>query len=1042
MDIAPLYSLADEAAGAVTEPLPLATTDKALIENAIRSVLLEGVLPGFPDSPPRLTSTPGADIDSGAFGNPLTVLREEFTSQTPVGGLSRVLSQSRLQVAARTEDDIDFVRMTLSGSGGAIEAEVAYAAPTGALDHAFAFSAGQALASLDLWAAGAGLSGPIPAPVGVTCHYAIIPSDADISDVSTLPYTQQSMVETAPGMWAAAATVYPDTQVVYWFSIRFFDDATGAGSPLALADGAVTHELAVPDPANVQWANRGILLAAQEVVAGMDLREDITNDPLASELMSRFASLLVREMLNPAAGDSTVGDTGLASVFRGPSTEASHWLWVGAFDESDLTALPDGEYELVVEGDDVALNTLTRSAPVPVTLNRDSQATLNLATVAELLFTNGDAPVVFATHLPVAVQSDDGSLLSTENDGALITITRQADGVTIEAETDADGTAVLRLIEGDYDLTAAADGYEPLSDPTLVTVAPGVDSVPTTIVLSPPTALAITSPEDGALLAWNDQTPTVEVDIRGHGDGWAWQLDAEFPPEGPAGGTPVAGGETSALVGGLSAGESYVLYVVLTDAAGDVLSEDLRASVSFSLAAEPTLSILTPADGQVFPFRTAEAVLSVAIENHDASWAWRLDEPFPTTGSAGGSSSPVGSVTATIPSLVDGGSHTVYVVLTDAGGSVPVPNILASSDFSVQATQTELREFTYAFDEGLNYFSPVVDAVIAEAGDIALDVAADGGLKASHLLALGATVVTQLEPAPKVALEIQGKGKRKGKDDKDDGKGKGKDDKDDDGKGKGKGDDKDDKKPPKIKGEDFILRGGTGYSVFLPDPMTLRLVGTALGEPTDQYVPASPSGRPSGLWSFAVAAEVSHSWLLPADATLILVNETNGARVEIPLARRPSAVTAFVDTDFRAIAAHGDRIRYDLVSRGYHMRLGGAREIAVDDLSQGYAILTLDAQPRTAALLPNYPNPFNPETWIPFELTNAADVVISIYAVDGSRVRRIDLGRRDAGYHLSRSRAAYWDGRNENGERTASGAYFVELVAGDTREVRRLAILK
>jgi hypothetical protein len=125
------------------------------------------------------------------------------------------------------------------------------------------------------------------------------------------------MVETAPGMWAAAATVYPDTQVVYWFSVRFLDEATGAGSPLALADGAVTHELGQPDPANVQWANRGILLAAQEVVAGMDLREDIANDPLASELMSRFASLLVREMLSPAAGGSTVGDTGLASVFRG-----------------------------------------------------------------------------------------------------------------------------------------------------------------------------------------------------------------------------------------------------------------------------------------------------------------------------------------------------------------------------------------------------------------------------------------------------------------------------------------------------------------------------------------------------------------------------------------------------------------------------------------------------------------------------------------------------------------------------------------------------
>ncbi|MBT3268768.1 hypothetical protein HN371_16555 [Candidatus Poribacteria bacterium] len=1011
LDVAPLYHLADEAATAVTEPLLLHATDRAIIESTLRTVLLEGALPGFPDNPPRLTSTPGADIGPGAFGNPLTILRDELAAQAPVGGLSRILSQSRLQVAALIESDVDAVRMTLAGSAGVVEAAVAPLFAGGTVDYTFAFNADQALGSLYLWAGGEGITSPIPAPIDVTAHYAVVLSDDPASlpaDVSTLVSTAQPMVESASGRWraSAAASLPTGAQVVYWFSARFFDDATGAGVPLTLADGLQTHEMAFPDPANVQCVNRGILDAAQHVVASMGIREDIV-DPLASDLLGRFTSLLVRDMLNTAESANDVGDTGLASVFRTPPAAGDRALWVGAFDESAVDALPDGPYELLVEGDNDGGHTIARSAPVPITLNRDPQTTVNVASVAELLFANADAPVVFATHLPVLVQSDDGSPLSTENDAALITITTRAGGATTEVETGIDGAAVLRLIEGDYDLTATADGYGPLPEPILVTVAPGVDSAATTIVLSPPTALAITAPDDGGLLAWNAQAVAVEVDIQGHGDGWAWQLDAEFPTDGPAGGNPIAGGVTSASVGGLVAGESYVLYVVLTDGAGGVLGGGFRADVSFSLAPTPTLSILTPADGQVFPFRTTEAVLSVAIANHDANWAWRLDDPFPTTGPAGGSASPVDTVTATIPSLVDGSTHTVHVALTDAAGSVLEPNILASSDFSVEATQTELREFIYAFDAGLNYFSPTVNAVSAEASGVTLDVA-DDGLKASHVLTLGARVITQLDPAPKVMLQIRQKGKNAGT----------------------------------IAGDDFPLLGGTGYSVFLPDAMTLTLIGTALGEATGQYVPASPSGRPFGLWSFAIAAEVSHAWLLPADATLALVNEANGARAEFPVARRSFGATAFVDTDFRAIASHGDRIRYDLVSRGYHMRLGGVREITVDDLSHGYAMLTLDARPQTAALLPNYPNPFNPETWIPFELTTAADVVISIYAIDGSRVRRIDLGSRDAGYHLSRSRAAYWDGRNDDGERTASGAYVVELVAGDTREVRRLAILK
>ena len=107
-------------------------------------------------------------------------------------------------------------------------------------------------------------------------------------------------------------------------------------------------------------------------------------------------------------------------------------------------------------------------------------------------------------------------------------------------------------------------------------------------------------------------------------------------------------------------------------------------------------------------------------------------------------------------------------------------------------------------------------------------------------------------------------------------------------------------------------------------------------------------------------------------------------------------------------------------------------------LEQLLAALT----PKETALLPNYPNPFNPETWIPYQLANPAEVTINIYAVDGHVVRRLVLGHQVAGTYQSRSRAAYWDGRNTFGEPVASGIYFYTLTAGDFTATRKMLILK
>ena len=112
-----------------------------------------------------------------------------------------------------------------------------------------------------------------------------------------------------------------------------------------------------------------------------------------------------------------------------------------------------------------------------------------------------------------------------------------------------------------------------------------------------------------------------------------------------------------------------------------------------------------------------------------------------------------------------------------------------------------------------------------------------------------------------------------------------------------------------------------------------------------------------------------------------------------------------------------------------------------------YLLATLT--PKETALLPNYPNPFNPETWIPYHLAKDANVTLSIYDTQGALVRRLELGHRFAGHYTQRGRAAYWNGRNHSGEAVASGIYFYQLATANPdmnsasfRQLRRMTVVK
>ena len=162
-------------------------------------------------------------------------------------------------------------------------------------------------------------------------------------------------------------------------------------------------------------------------------------------------------------------------------------------------------------------------------------------------------------------------------------------------------------------------------------------------------------------------------------------------------------------------------------------------------------------------------------------------------------------------------------------------------------------------------------------------------------------------------------------------------------------------------------------------------------------------------------------------------------------------VAAAIATSEAAVAAApaviADQAAKPLTPADVQQWLIQARQLDLTDPKAQRGILFLEQllaalTPKETALLPNYPNPFNPETWIPYQLAKPAAVTLTIYDIKGHVVRNLDLGHQRAGIYHGKSRAVYWDGKNEIGESVASGLYFYTLTAGDFTATRKMLILK
>ena len=248
----------------------------------------------------------------------------------------------------------------------------------------------------------------------------------------------------------------------------------------------------------------------------------------------------------------------------------------------------------------------------------------------------------------------------------------------------------------------------------------------------------------------------------------------------------------------------------------------------------------------------------------------------------------------------------------------------------------------------------------------------------------------------------------------------------------------------------FPIEGGQGYVVNVPETRNFAFVGAPW---TSQMEAAAPPaitrlirgnrGVAQEAWAFVVSGYLKGK---PA---------FDGYKVIVRNLRTNSVITTPVQGDYFA-AATADLTRRSVVQVGdvVELRVIGpdgnpesqTRSFKVTPEHLANAVLSIRlndiGRPTQNLLLQNYPNPFNPETWIPYQLSEDTSVSVSIYDTTGRLVRTLSLGFQSAGFYNSRSRAAYWDGRNAVGERVASGIYFYQLTTPAFQQTRRMLILK
>ena len=256
----------------------------------------------------------------------------------------------------------------------------------------------------------------------------------------------------------------------------------------------------------------------------------------------------------------------------------------------------------------------------------------------------------------------------------------------------------------------------------------------------------------------------------------------------------------------------------------------------------------------------------------------------------------------------------------------------------------------------------------------------------------------------------------------------------------------------------FAIEGGKGYIVNMPESKVVAFTGAAwTNQPPVEAAPeVRDFGYPTqsdGAWAFVVSGIFEDGKTKDGYLVSVRNTRTNAVVTDVVRFRYASHSTqglgyfaaAFADLNRKSIIEVGDRMEVQVRDQtGEIVSDTLTYSVTADAIRQALLPIILNGafKPCQSLLLQNYPNPFNPETWIPYQIKEPTEVMIRIFDSQGQLVRNLDLGHQAAGFYFGRTRAAYWDGKNEAGEKLASGVYFYQMKAGGFATARKMLIVK
>ncbi|MBC8229885.1 PQQ-binding-like beta-propeller repeat protein [bacterium] len=246
-------------------------------------------------------------------------------------------------------------------------------------------------------------------------------------------------------------------------------------------------------------------------------------------------------------------------------------------------------------------------------------------------------------------------------------------------------------------------------------------------------------------------------------------------------------------------------------------------------------------------------------------------------------------------------------------------------------------------------------------------------------------------------------------------------------------------------GDGFTIEGGQGYIVNVKESKVVPFVGAAwTNEPP---VEAAPPLATDSTWAFVVSGALNSPNDKPNfDGYAIQTKNLRTGDITMDIVSKSGYFAlASADLSQKSIIQAGDKVEIIARDASGDVVAKVVRTIDADNIGKAYLNVNLklgEMIPSQTVLLQNYPNPFNPETWIPYQLQESAKVMIRVYNTTGGLVRTLNLGQKASGYYLGRTQAAYWDGKNNAGEKVASGIYFYQINAGDFSATRRMLVVK